>query len=127
MGTVHYLAQSAPAVTYVLHFDLAQVLGMLIGTVLPFLSGLVTRWNASDAARAVVLLVLSALSGFLSTWLGAAQDGTAFDVAGAILTAATAFVFGIGAYLGLWKPTGVGPAVNRTGGFIGGSRSSLAA
>jgi peptidoglycan/LPS O-acetylase OafA/YrhL len=112
---------------YVLHFDLAQVLGMLIGTVLPFLSGLVTRWNASDAVRSVVLLVLAAASGFLSTWLGAVQDGTAFDVAGALLTGVTAFVFGIGTYLGLWKPSGLGPAVNRTGGFIGGGRSNLAA
>lgn len=127
MGTVHYLAQSAPVAEYYLHFSLAQVLGMLIGTLLPFLSGLVTRWNASDAARAVVLLVLSAASGFLSTWLGAVNDGTAFDIAGALVTAVTAFVFGIGAYLGLWKPTGVGPAVNRTGGFIGGSRSGIAA
>jgi hypothetical protein len=112
---------------YLLHLDLAQVLGMLIGTVLPLLSGLVTRWNASDAVRSVVLLVLSALSGFLSTWLGALQNDTPFDVIGALLTSVTAFVFGIGAYLGVWKTTGIGPRVNRAGGFIGGGRNSIVA
>lgn len=106
------------------HFDTAQVLSLVIGTVLPLLAGLVTRWNASPGARAITLLALSAITSFLTMWLDAVKTSTALDIGAALLTVLGTFLVGVGTHFGLWNAVGVADAVKRTGGFIGGSSSS---
>lgn len=104
--------------------DPAQVLTLMIGTVLPLIAGLVTRWNASPGARAITLLVLAAITSFLTMWLDAVTTGTPMDVGAALLTVLGTFLVGVGSHFGLWGPVGAADAVKRTGGFIGGSSSS---
>ena len=106
------------------HVDTAQVLALVIGTVLPLVAGLVTRWNASAGARAITLLVLAAVTSFLTMWLDAVKTGTALDVGAALLTVLGTFLVGVGTHFGLWNAVGAADAVKRTGGFIGGSSSS---
>jgi hypothetical protein len=107
-------------------FDPAQVLALAIGTVLPLIAGLVTRSNATPGTRAIVLLVLSAITSFLTMWLDAITTGTPMDIGAALLTVLGTFLVGVGTHFGLWNAVGAADAVKRTGGFIGGSSSSRA-
>lgn len=106
--------------------DPAQVLALVIGTVLPLLAGLLTRSNASAGVRAVVLLVLAAIASFLTMLLDSITTGTPFDIGAALLTTLGAFLVGVGTHFGLLGPIGASDAMKRTGGFIGGSSSSTA-
>ncbi|NUT90846.1 MAG: hypothetical protein HOY78_02335 [Saccharothrix sp.] len=104
--------------------ELPQLLSFLIGTILPLLTGLVTRWNASPGVRAVVLLALSAVTSLLTEYLAALNSGTLFDVGAALLGVLATFLVGVGSHFGFWRPTGAAQALQATGGFIGGSRGS---
>lgn len=123
MQIMFYPAQAAQLADGV-QFDPAQVLALAIGVVLPLIAGLVTRWNASPGTRAVVLLVLSAITSFLTMWLDAITTGTPMDVGAALLTVLGTFLVGVGSHFGFWDAVGASDAVKRTGGFIGGSSSS---
>ena len=102
-----------------MHFDLAQVLSLVIGTVLPLLTGLISRQNTSAGLKAVVLLALSAVSGFLANFLDAVNTHSTFNVGSALLTVLGTFLVGTGVHFGFLKPTGAAAAVQRFGGFIG--------
>lgn len=123
MQIMLYPAQ-ALALADSVQFDTAQVLALIIGTVLPLIAGLVTRWNASPGARALVLLVLAAITSFLTAWLDAVNGGTSLDIGATLLAVLGTFLVGVGVQFGLWKPVGASDAMKRTGGFIGGSSSS---
>lgn len=105
-------------------FDTAQVLTLVIGTVLPLLAGLLTRANASAGVRALVLLVLAAISSFLTAWLDAVNNNTALDIGATLLAVLGTFLVGVGTHFGLWRALGASEAVKRTGGFIGGSSTA---
>lgn len=84
----------------------AQLISLLIGAVLPLLVGLVTNQETNPAVRAVLLLALAAVTGFLSTLLGAINGHQAFDLFTAVITALGTFISGVGLHFGFWKPTG---------------------
>ncbi len=86
---------------------LAQVISALVGTVLPILVALVTSRVASGAVKAVALLVLAAVTSFLSEWLVALNDGTAFDASQAGFGVLLTFVAAVAFHFGLWKPADV--------------------
>lgn len=109
-----------------IEFDTAQVLSLVIGTVLPLLAGLLTRSNASSGVRAVVLLVLAAISSFLTELYNAVVAGAAFDVGATLLAVLATFLVGVGTHFGFWAPTRAADAAKRTGGFIGGSSAPVA-
>lgn len=108
-----------------MHFDTAQLLSLVIGTVLPLLAGLITRWNASAGARAITLLVLAAITSFLTAWLDAVNSSTGLDIGATLLTVLGTFLVGVGTHFGLWNAIGAAQAVKQTGGFIGGSSGSV--
>lgn len=90
-----------------IHFDLAQVISLSIGVVLPLLVGLVTRWDTHPRVQALLLLGASAVSAFLSGWLDAINGGHPFDVGATLLAVLGTFLTGVGAHFGFWRPTGV--------------------
>lgn len=92
----------------------AQILAILVGTLVPLLNGLVTRYSASRA-RAYLQLVLGAAAGFGSEWLHALTTGTAYDVGSAALAAVLALVTSVAVQAGVWAPLGVSEAVKRAG------------
>lgn len=98
-----------------IHFELAQVLSLLIGIVLPVLTGLVTKWQTAPGVRAMVLLGLSAVTSFLSEFLSSVTGGTTFDVGATLLAVLGTFIVGVGTQYGLWRPTGVSDAAKRVG------------
>lgn len=105
-----------------MQFTLAQVLSLVVGVVLPLLSGLVTRSAASEKVRATVLLALSALTSFFLAWSVAVSAGQAFNVVSALIVAVLTWTVGVTAHHYLWLPSGLADAVQAIGGFIGKKR-----
>jgi predicted membrane-bound dolichyl-phosphate-mannose-protein mannosyltransferase len=88
-----------------------QLLGLILGTLLPLVVALVTtRWTSSRW-QSVLLAALAALDGLLSTLWQTHQTGAPFDLLGAAVTALGAFVVGVATHYGLWKPTGASGAL----------------
>jgi hypothetical protein len=84
---------------------LFDLLTLLVNTVLPILVGLVTTRMTGSRAQAVLLALLTAITGFVSEWLEAGLD--AFDLKSALFTWITGFVVAVATHYGLWRPTGV--------------------
>lgn len=82
----------------------AQWLNLLINLFLPALVAWVTARNASAAVKSVVLAFLSAVSGFLVTWLDDLTNGAAFDWSQAGFTVLSGFAFAVLMHFGLLKP-----------------------
>jgi hypothetical protein len=98
-----------------MHFQLAQVISLLIGSVLPLIVGYATKAAWHPGVRAVVLLALSAVSSFGSEFLSTLNSGTPFDAGATLLTVLGTFLVGVGAHFGLWRPTGASAAALRSG------------
>lgn len=86
------------------NLDQAYWLGLLVSVVLPVLVGLVTTRVTHAGVKAVVLLALSTVNGFVVEY---AAPGPGYDVGTAAVLALVAFGTGVLAHFGLWKPTGV--------------------
>ncbi|MET9950143.1 hypothetical protein ABZ135_01160 [Streptomyces sp. NPDC006339] len=84
--------------------DRAYWLGLLVSLVLPVLVGLVTTRVTHAGTKAVLLLALSTLNGFL---VELANPGPGWDASTAAVLALVSFATGVLAHFGLWKPTGV--------------------
>lgn len=102
-ATVHADGATTVAAT----FDTAGILAMLVGTVLPLLVGAVTRITLNAGVKALILLLLSAVTAVLSQWLTALTDAQAFHWQAAVLSAITTFLVGLGSHYQLWKPSGL--------------------
>lgn len=85
---------------------LAQLISLLVGTLLPILVAVVTDRAASGAAKAVALLGLAAVSSFLSEWLVALNSAETFDFAQAAFGVLTTFIVAVAVHFGFWKPVG---------------------
>lgn len=84
--------------------DTAYWLGLAIGVVLPVLVGLVTTRVTSSGTKAVLLLFLTALNGFL---VELANPGDDYQLGSAVVLWAVSFATGVLMHFGLWKPTGL--------------------
>ncbi|MCA1220240.1 hypothetical protein [Streptomyces sp. 8L] len=85
------------------HLDLAYWLGLLTSVVLPVLVGLVTSRVTNSGVKAVLLLALSALNGFLVEF--AAPHPNGYSVGTAAVLTLVSFGTGVLTHFGLWKPT----------------------
>lgn len=86
------------------NLDQAYWIGLLVSVILPVLVGLVTTRVTHAGVKAVLLLVLSGLDGFLVEYVA---GGPGYDVGTAAVLALVAFATGVLSHFGLWKPTGV--------------------
>jgi len=93
----------------------AQVLGLVVGIVLPVLTGYVTKASWGGGVRAVLLAFLAAASGFGAELLDAVAREVSYDWKGGLLTALGAWVVAVATHFGYWKPTGASAAVVRSG------------
>ncbi|MER6098331.1 hypothetical protein ABT154_21235 [Streptomyces sp. NPDC001728] len=84
--------------------DRAYWLGLLVSVILPVLVGLVTTRVTHAGSKAVLLLALSGLNGFL---VELANPGPGWDAGTAAVLALVTFATAVLAHFGLWKPTGV--------------------
>ena len=86
------------------NLDQAYWIGLLISVVLPVLVGLVTTRVTHAGVKAVLLLALSTLNGFLVEYT---DRGDGYDVGTAAVLALVSFGTGVLFHFGLWKPAGV--------------------
>ncbi|MDX3019852.1 hypothetical protein [Streptomyces acidiscabies] len=84
--------------------DRAYWLGLLVSVVLPVLVGLVTTRVTHAGAKAVLLLALSTINGFVVEY---AAPGPGYSVGTAAVLSLVAFGTGVLSHFGLWKPAGV--------------------
>lgn len=82
----------------------AYWLGLVISVVLPVLVGLVTTRVTHAGTKAVLLLALSTLNGFL---VELSAGGEGYNVGTAAVLALVSFGTAVLTHFGLWKPTGV--------------------
>lgn len=81
----------------------AQYLSAMIGVVLPILVALVTKYSDHPGLKAILLLGLSLVSGFVTEW----QTDPNFVWQQAAFGALMTFVIGVATLYGLWRPTTV--------------------
>lgn len=91
-----------------------QVLSVLIGVILPIVVGLVTKRVTSESVKAVLLAFLAAVSGFVTEAINVGGFNDSFNWTAALLTWVMTFVAAVAAHFGLWKPTGVSAAAQRS-------------
>ncbi|WP_037821889.1 hypothetical protein [Streptomyces sp. NRRL B-24720] len=84
--------------------DTAYWLGLAVSVVLPVLVGLVTTRVTNAGTKAVLLLALSTLNGFLVEYAG---HGDGYSVGTAAVLSLVTFGTAVLSHFGLWKPTGV--------------------
>lgn len=94
------------------HLNTAYWLGLVVTFVLPILVGLVTSKVTSGGVKAVVLLALSTLNGFL---VELAHPGPGYSVGTAAVLALVSFGTAVAMHFGLWKPAGVSAAAQAFG------------
>jgi hypothetical protein len=91
-------------------FTLSPVLVIFVlGTVIPFLNGLITKVSTSSAVKAIVSLLLSAVAGLVTVAI--TPGGGAVFSEQALVAAGLAFATQLVTYLGFWKPLGVTSSV----------------
>lgn len=86
------------------NLDSAYWLGLLVSVVLPVLVGLVTTRVTSAGVKAVLLLALSTLNGFL---VELSNPGDHYSIGTAAVLSVVTFGIGVLSHFGLYKPTGV--------------------
>lgn len=75
-------------------------LTMIIGIFLPMLVALVTKQVASGNLKAVLLLLLAAVTGTVTSWQ---SNGGTFDLKSAVVSTILTFVIAVGSHFGLLK------------------------
>lgn len=101
-------------------FDLNvwQVVQLVVAVILPVVVGLVTTKVTNSNVKAVLLLVVSALTAFLTELLASVNAGVPFDAATALLATLTTFIIGVALHYGLWRPTGVSEKAQSIGRHV---------
>lgn len=94
--------------------NLGGLLSLAVTIVLPILVGLVTRQSTSAGAKATLLLLLSAVTSVLSAWLQAENTAAVFHWIPVVYSTAINFGIAVALHFGLFKPTGVAGAAQRT-------------
>jgi hypothetical protein len=94
------------------------ILTLVVNDVLPIITGLATTRLTSPAKKAIVLALLSAITGFGAELLNALVNHTVYDAGAGLLTAFTAFIIAVALHFGFWKPVGAAAAAQSTPGFI---------
>jgi hypothetical protein len=101
------------------HLDTAYWLGLAISVVLPVLVGLVTTRVTSAGAKAVLLLLLTAVNGFL---VELSQAGDGYSIGTAVVLWGVSFAIGVLSHFGLYKPVGLSGAAQDSLITSGGGR-----
>jgi hypothetical protein len=96
------------------------ILSILLGTIIPIVTGIITKAKLNESIRGLVTLTISAITGFLTTW-SFAPDSDHFNYQSVILASTLAWVTAIASHYGVLDKAVTGPdgAVQRTTGRYG--------
>ncbi len=93
--------------TYVGEPSLAGLLSLAVTFLLPLLAALFMRSSWSAFRKGVVLFAFAAVKAFIEAWLGAVNDGVAFNYVTVAYSIVVQFGMAVVAYVGLLKSTAV--------------------
>jgi len=99
-------------------FSWLALLVLLVSVLLPVITGFVTTRFTSGSKKAVVLALLSAITGFGTEVMNAVQNASTYDVFTGLVSAITVFIVAVAMYFGLWKPTGIAERAQDVGGIV---------
>lgn len=99
----------------------AITVSFIVGVIVPFVTGVLTKASAHPGLKGFVTLLLSGITGTVAVLT--TNAGHAITVRELVLAIGSAWFMAVGSYVGLWRPTGAAPALHRaTGNFgIGGT------
>lgn len=98
-----------------LAFNTAGIISLVVGFVLPNVVGYFTNCSLNKGMKAAILAGLAAASSFLTQWGDAATNGRPFVWQAAVLNAVATWLVAEGAYLRIWKPSGVSDYLQSVG------------
>lgn len=84
---------------------------LVLTVLLPIVVGIVTRPSTSAQIKALLLLALAVVKTFADAFLAAANAGVEFHPVPVLMNILINFAVAVAVHYGLWKPTGVAPAV----------------
>lgn len=87
------------------------VVQLVLAVILPILVGLVTTRVTAGSIKAWLLAGLTLVTSVVTQLATAIANDAPFDIGLALLATIPAFAISVATYYGLWKPTGVGQAV----------------
>lgn len=97
--------------------DLNTLLTLVVSVFLPLITALVTKKMATSGLKAVTLLLLTAVSSFVSELITVLANDEYFDVGTLILKWIISFIVAVAAYFGFWNPTRIAETIqNKTAG-----------
>lgn len=99
----------------VFDLNLAQVIGLLSGIVLPLIVGLVTTRVTHSGVKAVLLAALAFATNLLTEFGFALSQSTPYDLSAALVAGLGTFLVAVGIHYGFWKPTGTAEKVQDVG------------
>lgn len=91
----------------IVSFGPEQLLALLLSAILPALVALATKRLASPGLKALALLFLAAVTGFVAELADAVSAGSSFDWRAALFIWLSSFMVAVLSHYGLLKPTGV--------------------
>jgi len=104
--------------------DKLQLLALVVGVLLPVLVGIVTTKVTSGGVKAVLLALLTAVTGVLTDVL-ATPDG--FDLKTSVVNWLGAFIMAVATHFGFLKPAGISDFVQAKIGRTASPTSSVRA
>jgi len=91
-----------------------QMIGIVGGVLVPIIVGIIAKLNAPSGLKAILNAALSALTSVLAQIIPGSFQWRPF-----IVTWALTWVVSVATYYGLWKPTGIAPAVQNSTSSVG--------
>lgn len=85
--------------------DKTYWIGLLVSVILPVIVGLITTRVTHAGMKAIALLAMSTVTGFVTEYAG--PHGDDYSVQTAVVLALVSFGTGVLIHFGLWKPAGV--------------------
>lgn len=87
----------------------APLLSLIVGLIIPFINGWLTRITVPSNIKWVITLALSTIAGFLTT--ATTSDGVAVFSMTSVYTTLYTFIIAVGVYTGYYKKVGITSSV----------------
>lgn len=95
----------------------AELVLIITATLIPLVVGIITKLTAPGALKSILLIVIGAVATAIAVSTGA--DGVAVISKVTLIESFRTVVTSIAMYYGVFKPTGISPAINKATENIG--------
>ena len=89
------------------HLDWLEILGPVVGILLPLLVGIITKASTTSAIKAILLAVLALVTNLVTGIFDALSTHTQYDLGAALILALGTFIVSVAAHFGFFQPTGI--------------------